>query len=106
MSGWNQSTKVEVRVQERTIELVEANAQLQLQITRQQAEQKIREQAALLDIATDAILVQCLEHEIFFWNKGAERLYGWLAEEACNKNVRWSWTRIRLNSKMLLSMRG
>lgn len=80
--------QLEVQVQKRTLELAIANAELRLEITeRQQAEQKIREQAALLDIATDAILVQCLEHKILFWNKGAERLYGWLSEEACSKNA-------------------
>ncbi|MBD1823124.1 response regulator [Cyanobacteria bacterium FACHB-DQ100] len=50
-------------------------------IERKRAEQKIREQAALLDIATDAILVQDLDGRILFWNKGAERLYGWCAAE-------------------------
>lgn len=51
------------------------------------AEQKIEEQAALLDIATDAILVQDLDHQILFWNKGAERIYGWQAEDAVGKSV-------------------
>ncbi|WP_086682228.1 PAS domain S-box protein [Nostoc sp. T09] len=54
---------------------------------RKQAEQKIREQAALLDIATDAIIVRNLSHKILFWNRGAERLYGWSAEEALGKNA-------------------
>jgi two-component system cell cycle sensor histidine kinase/response regulator CckA len=54
---------------------------------RKHAEQKIREQAALLDITTDAILVQNLVNQIQFWNKGAEHLYGWMAEEALNKNT-------------------
>lgn len=54
---------------------------------RKQAEQKIREQAALLDVATDAILVQNLEKQILFWNKGAERLYGHKSEEALGKNA-------------------
>lgn len=56
-------------------------------IERQRSEQRIREQAALLDIATDAIFVQNLENEILFWNKGAERLYGWKVEEARGKNA-------------------
>ncbi len=47
----------------------------------QQAAQRIYEQAALLDISTDAIYVRDLENKILFWNKGAERLYGWLAVE-------------------------
>ncbi len=54
---------------------------------RKQAEQKIREQAALLDITTDAIFVRDLNNQIQFWNKGAERLYGWKVEEAIAKNA-------------------
>jgi GAF domain-containing protein len=46
---------------------------------RQQAEAQIQQQAALLDIATDAILVRDLDHRIKFWNQGAERLFGWSA---------------------------
>ncbi|MBU7585485.1 MAG: response regulator [Nostoc sp. TH1S01] len=52
-----------------------------------QTEAKIREQAALLDISTDAICVRDLENKILFWNKGAENLYGWQASEAWGKNV-------------------
>lgn len=51
------------------------------------SEQKIREQAALLDIATDAIFVQDLENKIVFWNKSAERLYGWKADEVIGKSA-------------------
>ncbi|MBD2439730.1 response regulator [Nostoc sp. FACHB-110] len=54
---------------------------------RKQAEKKIREQAALLDITTDAICVRDLENTILFWNKGAENLYGWPAQEAWGKNA-------------------
>ncbi len=56
-------------------------------IERKRAEQKIREQAALLDIATDAILVRDAQHHILFWNKGAERLYGWTVEEAVGQKT-------------------
>jgi len=54
---------------------------------RKQAEQKIREQAALLDITTDAILVRDRENKILFWNKGAEQLYGWKADDVLGKNA-------------------
>src|SRR6185295_3029803 len=54
---------------------------------RKRGEEQIREQAALLDQAQDAILVRDLEHNILFWNKGAERIYGWTAEEAVGKNA-------------------
>jgi PAS domain S-box-containing protein len=48
---------------------------------RKRAEEQIREQAALLDEAQDAILVRDLEGRIVFWNKSAERLYGWTSRE-------------------------
>jgi PAS domain S-box-containing protein len=54
---------------------------------RQSAEQKIQEQAALLDIASDAIFVRSLEHNILFWNSGAERLYGWTAAETTGRKA-------------------
>lgn len=54
---------------------------------RRQAQQQIKEQAALLDITTDAIFVQDLSHKILYWNKSAENLYGWNKTEAINQNV-------------------
>src|SRR5438128_3433665 len=54
---------------------------------RKRGEERISQQAALLDQAQDAILVRDLEHNILFWNKGAERLYGWTAEEAAGKSA-------------------
>jgi PAS domain S-box-containing protein len=57
------------------------------EVERQNAEQKIQEQAALLDIASDAIFVRDLEHNILFWNSGAERLYGWTAAETIGRKA-------------------
>jgi two-component system, cell cycle sensor histidine kinase and response regulator CckA len=54
---------------------------------RKQQEEKIREQAALLDVATDAILVKDIQNQILYWNKSAQRLYGWTTEEALQKNA-------------------
>ncbi len=51
------------------------------------AEDKIQEQAALLDKAHDAISVWDLEQRLIYWNKGAEYLYGWVAEEIGGKNA-------------------
>lgn len=53
----------------------------------QRANDKLREQAQLLDEATDAILVRDLEHRILYWNRGAERLYGWKSEEVLGRSV-------------------
>jgi len=75
------ATQVAIAIQQSTLE----QAQTELN-ERKQAEQKIREQAALLDVATDAILVQDLENKILFWNKGAERLVR-LEQEAKGKSA-------------------
>jgi PAS domain S-box-containing protein len=57
-----------------------------MDITEQKAgRQKIQEQAALLDIATDAIVVRDLNNQIQFWNRGAECIYGWSALEAIGR---------------------
>ncbi|MGR3279450.1 PAS domain S-box protein [Acaryochloris marina NIES-2412] len=54
---------------------------------RKKADKQIHEQAALLDITTDATMVRSLEHQILFWNQGAERLYGWKAKDVIGRNV-------------------
>jgi PAS domain S-box-containing protein len=80
--------ELEARVQERTVKLNEVNEALCLQITElQDAQEKISEQAELLNKAQDAILVLDIQRRIVFWNKGAERLYGWDIENAMGKNA-------------------
>jgi hypothetical protein len=54
---------------------------------RKHAEEKIREQAALLDKACDAILVCDLDDRVIFWNRSAERIYGWSATEAAGRRI-------------------
>jgi PAS domain S-box-containing protein len=49
--------------------------------SQREAEERLGEQAALLDSARDAIVVCDLEDRIVSWNRGAERLYGWAAVE-------------------------
>lgn len=55
---------------------------------RKRSEEQLREQAALLDKAQDAIMVRDAEDRITFWNRGAERLYGWIAEEVMGRSAR------------------
>lgn len=51
------------------------------------AEEKIAEQAHLLDIALDPIILRDTNDTIIFWNKAAENLYGWTFEEAKSLKV-------------------
>jgi len=51
------------------------------------SQERLEQQAALLDQAKDAILVRGTDHRITFWNRGAERLYGWSQAEALGRSV-------------------
>jgi len=80
--------KLHMNLQNLTKTLKEQNLRLEQEIQeRQRSEQKIREQAALLDITTDAIIVLNLDNQILFCNKGAERLYNFSAEEVIGKDA-------------------
>ncbi len=52
-----------------------------------QIHKDIKQQAALLDITTDAIIVCNLDKQILFWNRDTESLYGWVEKEAKNQNI-------------------
>jgi PAS domain S-box-containing protein len=66
-----------------------ANAELRKEIQeRQELEASLRknaatfrEQSELLELIHDAIFVRNLNNEIVFWNRAAERLYGWSKDE-------------------------
>ncbi len=49
------------------------------------AQQHIREQAELIDKARDAIVVCALDGRVTSWNRGAERIFGWRADEAIGR---------------------
>ncbi len=54
---------------------------------RNRSEARLRDQAAMLDQAHEAIIVRDIgTREITFWNQGAERLYGWTAQEALGED--------------------
>lgn len=59
-----------------------------LEEERRRAYMRIEDQAALLDKAQDAIVVHDLEWKAQYWNKSAEKLYGWAFGEVKEKNLR------------------
>ena len=61
------------------------SGQVATAIERKQSDEKIREQAALLDKSQDAITVETPDGQITFWNQGAERVFGWKREEVMGK---------------------
>jgi len=61
--------ELEMRVQERTKELRQAN-------------ETLRERANLLDLTHDTVFVRDMNDVITFWNRGAEERYGWTRDEA------------------------
>jgi two-component system cell cycle sensor histidine kinase/response regulator CckA len=54
---------------------------------RKLAEDTMREQSALLDQTQDAIMVRDLKNNVLYWNKTAERMYGWNTGEVLGKPV-------------------
>src|ERR1041385_4145915 len=65
--------ELELRVQERTAELRQAN-------------ETLRERANLLDLTHDTVFVRDMNDVITFWNRGAEERYGWKRREAVGQN--------------------
>src|SRR5262245_61793446 len=54
---------------------------------RKQAEEALRQQAEIIDHTHDAVLASDLDGLVLSWNKGAERLFGYTAEEMIGQSV-------------------
>jgi PAS domain S-box-containing protein len=63
----------------------EIHERRELEIDLRISASRFREQAELLDLTFDAVIVRNLRDEITYWNHGAEELYGWRAEEVLGK---------------------
>ncbi len=63
--------------------LRKAHDELDLRVKERTAE--LRRQAELLSLTHDAIIARDLHHRIFFWNRGAQELYGWTSDEVQGK---------------------
>ena len=69
---------------ENELNTVQLNESLAIQ---QEQAATLREQAQLLDLAYNTIMVRNLRNNtITFWNRGAENMYGWTKEEVLGKN--------------------
>jgi PAS domain S-box-containing protein len=90
---WLSARKMNVEHAQRSqaeAEIRELNAALEGRVaertqTLEQQASVLAEQAALLDLAQDAIFVRDRNRRITFWNQGATHLYGWRAEQALNR---------------------
>jgi PAS domain S-box-containing protein len=54
---------------------------------RRRLENALRERAALLELASEAIMVHDPSGTVRYWNSGAESFYGWRREEALGQNI-------------------
>jgi PAS domain S-box-containing protein len=54
---------------------------------RRRVEESLRFQSHLLNTVEQAVIATDLSGTITFWNRHAERLYGWAAEEAVGRNI-------------------
>jgi len=70
---------LEQRIAQRTAELTRVNDALKRQ------SDQLKEQAALLDLVRDGILVRDLRGTIVYWSAGAKEMYGWERTAALGK---------------------
>ena len=68
------------------ISLCAIGATTLLAVKNQEATQHLADQASLLDLTHDAIVVRNMDGIITYWNAGAEQLFGWTAEQAVGRN--------------------
>ena len=55
---------------------------------RRRQQMQLEQQAALLDQVQDAIIVRGMDHRVRHWNRAAERIYGWPAQEVVGQELR------------------
>jgi len=80
--------ELEIRVQERTAELVAMTNTLQAEIAeRKRVAEDLRRLAAIVECSDDAIISKDLDGLITSWNTGAEKIFGYAAVEIVGHSV-------------------
>ena len=82
-----------------------------LALANQSTTMRLREQAELLDLTHDALMVRDMSGKIAYWNRGAEELYGWRESETLGRSSHdllhtvFSGSRDAIEAQLLVSGR-
>ncbi|NJN67903.1 MAG: PAS domain S-box protein [Chloroflexaceae bacterium] len=80
--------ELERRVQERTAQLNGVIEKLQAEMSeRERINEVLQYQAQLIDSVSDAIISTDLDFTIRSWNRAAETIYGWTADEVMGRTI-------------------
>jgi len=63
------------------------SGQIATAVERKQSDEKIREQATLLNRSQDAITLETTDGIVTYWNEGATKVFGWRSDEVVGKKL-------------------